>query len=122
MAILIALCTGCTAAQQPMSPQSPAIPFDKQSGYAVLHSFTGSDGSQPMSDLLLYEGSFYGTTAKGGKSGDGTIYKMSLAGDVSLLHSFAGSTDGATPQGGLTNVDGTLYGTTTAGGNFRHAL
>ncbi len=70
--IPIALCAGCTAAQQPMNPQSPAMPLHKQTGYTVLHSFSGGDGSQPMSDLLLYQGNLYGTTAER-RDGEGTL-------------------------------------------------
>jgi uncharacterized repeat protein (TIGR03803 family) len=41
----------------------------------VLHAFAGgSDGSDPRSGLLAFQGAFFGTTAGGGTSGAGTVY------------------------------------------------
>ncbi len=51
----------------------------------------------------------------GGAAIFGTVYKITTAGDETVLHSFGGS-DGQAPIGGLTNFGGTLYGTTSNGG------
>ena len=64
-------------------------------------------------------GSLYGTTSQGGTvtaNGDGTIFKITLAGDETVLHSFEGTPDGQFPQASLIAVKGLLYGTTPNGG------
>jgi uncharacterized repeat protein (TIGR03803 family) len=62
------------------------------------------------------DGSLYGTTTQGGANSRGAIFKATLNGTVTLLHSF-NLTDGAAPQGGLTlAADGNFYGTTPSGG------
>jgi uncharacterized repeat protein (TIGR03803 family) len=78
-----------------------------------------SDGREPGGALVLaLDGSFYGTTMYGGadRYGYGTIFKVSLAGELTTLHAFQ-STDGAYPNGGLIQAfGGDLYGTTFYGG------
>jgi uncharacterized repeat protein (TIGR03803 family) len=87
-------------------------------GLAILHHFTGgTDGGLPQAGLVIgSDGYFYGTTSAGGKSGDGTVFKISSDGALTTLQSFSG-TNGANPQAGL--VQGSIsnfYGTTFAGG------
>jgi len=86
---------------------------------ATLYSFTGgNDGSDPEARLLLgNDGNLYGTTAAGGASGDGTLFKLpATGGSVSTLVQFDGA-NGATPMAGLMQTsDGSLYGTTQDGG------
>ncbi|HTZ97338.1 MAG TPA: choice-of-anchor tandem repeat GloVer-containing protein [Terriglobales bacterium] len=89
----------------------------------TVHVFDYSDGDQPIAGLIqAVDGNFYGTTNNGGNStncaaGCGTIFKMSAAGDLTTLHSFA-NTDGSNPQGRLVQAaNGNFYGTTRAGGN-----
>jgi uncharacterized repeat protein (TIGR03803 family) len=88
--------------------------------FAVLHAFAGgSDGAVPYFSSLLeaQDGNFYGTTQQGGASNKGTVFRMTPAGAVTILHAFAGGADGATPDEPLIQAaDGTLYGTTAAGG------
>jgi uncharacterized repeat protein (TIGR03803 family) len=64
------------------------------------------------------DGYLYGTTAAGGSSSQGTVFRVGFDGTESVLYSFAGgANDGATPSGGLlVGSDGTLYGTTRSGG------
>lgn len=90
--------------------------------FTLLHSFAGgsTDGSQPAGGLLqASDGNFYGTTPLGGAGNLGTVFRMTSAGTVTLLHTFAGGTsDGAKPQDSLIEAkDGNLYGTTSAGGS-----
>jgi uncharacterized repeat protein (TIGR03803 family) len=88
----------------------------------VLHSFAGapSDGQYPYYGALLMdkEGNLYGVTDTGGASGDGTLFKLSKSGKLTLLHSFAGGSDGFLPFGGpVADKDGNLYGTADDGGS-----
>ena len=86
----------------------------------VLHSFAGPpDGDGPNAGLLREKsGDLYGTTAGGGTSGLGTVFKLDKHGKITLLHSFV-NTDGAGPYSTLVqDPAGNLYGTTFAGGDF----
>jgi uncharacterized repeat protein (TIGR03803 family) len=86
----------------------------------VLHSFAGpTDGSYPAAALIQgNDGNFYGTTATGGASGNGTVFKITSAGIETVLYSFTGaSTDGSAPSAALIQgSDGNFYGTTANGG------
>ena len=92
-----------------------------QVSFQVLHTFPAPAGSAPLllSSLVQgTDGNFYGTTNLGGAANLGTVYRMTAAGVVSVLHEFAGgNTDGATPLAALIQAsDGNFYGTTSAGG------
>lgn len=94
---------------------------------------TNADGAAPVAPLALGpDGYLYGTTHGGGKSGSGTVFKVTPNG-VKVLTTlytfspgrliFAGTgeiytnSDGALPFGGLTAApNGYLYGTTSGGG------
>jgi uncharacterized repeat protein (TIGR03803 family) len=62
---------------------------------SLLHSFSGSDGAYPEVDPVRdLAGNLYGVTSQGGGYSScscGTIYKLSPAGDFTVLHSFTGS-------------------------------
>jgi uncharacterized repeat protein (TIGR03803 family) len=47
-------------------------------GFTNLHSFTGADGANPRGGLILEGNVLYGTTWKGGSSGSGTVFSISL--------------------------------------------
>lgn len=87
----------------------------------VLHSFTGTggDGAAPYAGLVGdTAGHFYGTTSFGGAFGFGTVFKVSISGEETVLYSFRGGLDGATPFAGLIlDSAGNLYGTTYWGGS-----
>ena len=91
------------------------------SGYAVLHSFTGTvgDGSYPCGSLVQSGTKLYGMTESDGASDLGTIFSINIDGSgFTLLHSFAGGTgDGMYPNGTLILDGTTLYGMTNNGGN-----
>ena len=80
---------------------------------------TNTTGANPRAALLLgADGNFYGTAYQGGANGYGTVFRMTPAGAVTVLHAFTGpSVDGAFPLGGVVqDAAGTLYGTTESGG------
>jgi uncharacterized repeat protein (TIGR03803 family) len=84
----------------------------------TLYSFDVSDGANPFAGLVQgSDGNFYGTTVAGGaNNGDGTVFKITPSGTLTILHSFNLS-DGAYPYGGLVQgSDGNFYGTTYFGG------
>ena len=88
----------------------------------VLWSFGSSatDGSAPQSALVLdSSGNLYGTTIFGGTFGQGIVFKMTPAGQETVLYNFTGlGGDGAQPYSGLViDGSGNLYGTTFKGGS-----
>jgi uncharacterized repeat protein (TIGR03803 family) len=84
----------------------------------VLYSFGAASGTNPHGELYQGpSGEFYGATAFGGDGGYGTVFKVSAAGDLTVLHAFTAGADGAQPSGPLIQGrDGNLYGTTQFGG------
>jgi uncharacterized repeat protein (TIGR03803 family) len=86
----------------------------------VLYRFTGgADGASPQAGLVIDQaGNLYGTTFAGGiqncaGKGCGTVFKVSPAGQETVLYSFTGGDDGGLPIGGLVmDKTGNLYGTT----------
>jgi uncharacterized repeat protein (TIGR03803 family) len=87
----------------------------------VVYSFDGSAGGpfNPFSGLTLgTDDNFYGTTQGGGTSDDGTIFKMTPSGSLTVLHSFTGLADGSTPKAPpVEGTDGNFYGTAIRGAN-----
>jgi uncharacterized repeat protein (TIGR03803 family) len=83
----------------------------------TLHSFDGGDGNEPTGGVVHASGgNFYGTTAGGGASGYGTVFKVTPSGTLTTQYSFTGS-DGRAPYAGLVQAtDGNFYGTTLVGG------
>jgi uncharacterized repeat protein (TIGR03803 family) len=120
-AALLAACGG----SQPTLSFSPEGLAPQQSAeremFRILHKFGAGDGTNPSAGLIDVEGTLYGTTAKGGSNGYGTVFSLTTSGEETVLHSFGGSGDGAQPAAGLLDVNGTLYGTTSAGGATTNA-
>ena len=101
---------------------------------SVLYSFCAqdncADGASPYAELVFdQKGNLYGTTRTGGAYeycsdvgyGCGVVFKLTLAGKYTLLHTFCeqgnNCTDGASPYAGLVfDRRGNLYGTTEYGG------
>jgi uncharacterized repeat protein (TIGR03803 family) len=91
--------------------------FTPGSPLSTLHSFDGTDGDGPSNLILATDGNLYGTALFGGASlyANGTVFRITLAGTLTLLHSFQGP-DGAYPMGVMQGADGSLYGMTYRGG------
>ena len=92
------------------------------SGYAVLHSFAGSDGNDgrpPLGGLMeATNGMLYGTTYFGGTNDLGTVYGLHKDGTgYTVVYNFLGDGNGGEPFAGLVQgAQGGLYGTTRFGG------
>lgn len=97
--------------------------------FTTLHSFLAptagrvlANGALPASCLTVgKDGYLYGATWAGGDqsrnmTGNGTVFKISTAGELTTLHSFDGS-DGSAPNTLTLGADGNLYGTTLEGGS-----
>jgi uncharacterized repeat protein (TIGR03803 family) len=94
----------------------------------VLHNFCSlrkcADGAHPGRVILGLDGNFYGTTSEGGtsgtgaKSGFGTIFKITRAGGLTVLHNFCGPScgEGTFPSSLIQTTNGTFYGTMENGG------
>lgn len=91
----------------------------------TLHKFGGGngDGNRPQGALFLgFDGNFYGTTVAGGPDNQGTVFRMTPDGALTILYSFtfAQSSNGYNPTAALVKgADGNYYGKATGGGaNF----
>jgi uncharacterized repeat protein (TIGR03803 family) len=90
----------------------------------TLHGFcvepNCADGATPIAGLVrATDGAFYGTTYNGGSNGNGTAFKITPGGKLTVLHRFCQTdcSDGARPVAGLIKGrDGEFYGTTYGGG------
>ncbi len=86
----------------------------------TLHSFNGTDGESPVGNLVqASDGNFYGVTSQTPtNSFAGEIYKMTPAGAVTPLHTFASDdSEGSNIVSGLLAAsDGNLYGVADTGG------
>jgi uncharacterized repeat protein (TIGR03803 family) len=95
----------------------------------TMHSFHGADGAAPDAALVQgTDGNLFGTTNLGGTNnlpacttnngpGCGTVFKITLGGTLTTLHSFD-LVDGYGPFAGLVQgTDGNFYGTTAGGPN-----
>ncbi|HEV2210229.1 MAG TPA: choice-of-anchor tandem repeat GloVer-containing protein [Verrucomicrobiae bacterium] len=94
-------------------------------GFNPIYSFTGADGdgANPYAALVEVDGTLYGTTAYGGSSSNGTVFKLEANGaGYKVLYSFRGEdSDGGHPWAALTGGrEGALYGTTSYGGTSNY--
>lgn len=78
-----------------------------------------ADGSTPVVLIHASDGGLYGTTSQGGANGRGEIFKMTTAGNLTVLYSFcsqANCADGTNPDGLIQASNGNFYGTTMGNG------
>ncbi|HTW32575.1 MAG TPA: choice-of-anchor tandem repeat GloVer-containing protein [Candidatus Sulfotelmatobacter sp.] len=89
--------------------------------FKALYSFCAqtncADGENPFGGLTQgANGNLYGTTNIGGSDGYGTIFELTTAGVLTILHTFE-DTDGGYPVSApILASDGNFYGTTWADG------
>jgi uncharacterized repeat protein (TIGR03803 family) len=90
--------------------------------YTVLYNL-GSKTGDPLnptrqgSFAQARDGNLYSTSQTGGTNGQGTVFRLTPSGAMTVVYSFD-DTHGAQPNGGLTlGTDGYLYGTTYYGGS-----
>src|ERR1700733_3137253 len=112
------------------SNQGVVFKLDKTHMETVLYSFTGgADGAIPVAGLIRdAAGNLYGTTAAGGTSGYGVVFKLDTTGKETVLYSFTGGADGAAggvegsffSAGLIQDPAGNLLGTANGGGFFFH--
>ena len=81
----------------------------------VLYGFDSQSGEYPQGVMAQgRDGNFYSTTPYGGNSNDGTIFKITPQGDLTVLYEL----DSYNGSSGLTlGTDGNFYGATVYGGN-----
>src|ERR1022692_2181121 len=91
----------------------------------TLYSFCSqsgcTDGEGPRAGLVqATNGDLYGTTANGGATNHGTVFKITPGGTLTTLHRFCsqnGCMDGSNPLAGLVQAaNGDFYGTASSGG------
>ncbi len=89
--------------------------------FTTLHSFSASDGVEPIASLLqASDGNFYGTTTALGANYDGTVFKITSEGVFTTLQSFDGN-DGDYVFCALVQApNGSFYGTSYEGGDFTY--
>jgi uncharacterized repeat protein (TIGR03803 family) len=99
---------------------------------SMLHSFVGSpdDGRfsyapviQDAASTARARGNLYGTTEFGGSHNLGTVFKVDINDNSTVLYSFSGP-DGQDPTlaGVVRDLAGNLYGTTFSGGQYGNGV
>ena len=103
--------------------------LDNSGHQTVLYQFTGGAGGGAPTTGVTSDaaGNLYGTLSDGGNinacsgggfTGCGLVYRLSAAGQYTVVYTFNGGTDGAIPGSDvITDAAANLYGTTTYGGN-----
>jgi uncharacterized repeat protein (TIGR03803 family) len=113
---------------QNFANQGTIFAVSPSGGFTTLYMFDNihgvTDGVHPYAGLIQgKDGSFYGTTAFGGTSNAGTVFKFAGS-KTTVLHSFVVQPgqfypDGAAPEDALVQAsDGNFYGTTSTGGTL----
>lgn len=92
--------------------------------FATLQTSVGPETvrSQRFECFGETDGNFYGVTFAGGAVDAGTVFRMDINGNITVLHSFT-RLDGAFPASALIGgKDGSFYGATFNGGHDNGGL
>jgi uncharacterized repeat protein (TIGR03803 family) len=104
------------------NPRGLVYRIDAAGHYEVFHSFTrpvDAHGKSPFQQLTLgRDGAFYGSTHHGGEFGTGTLFRLTLDGELTTLHNFlVPGPEGWFASNPLVEVsDDEFFGATTFGG------
>jgi uncharacterized repeat protein (TIGR03803 family) len=81
--------------------------------FTTVHTFPSNTfvGVNPQPLIQASDGNLYGATATGGANGTGTIYKLTLGGQYTLLYNFPNDYN-SNPIALVEGSDGNLYGAT----------
>jgi uncharacterized repeat protein (TIGR03803 family) len=85
----------------------------------VLHSFSGTDGTNPTGVVIGSDGALYGTTQRGGANDAGSVFRITLSGTFTTLYSFSKNSlsEEVQPSHLTLGNDGNFYGLTAFGGS-----
>src|SRR5580692_2582567 len=124
MKLAFALFLGFSSA---IAAQAQTVSLQELFGFSCPSIYTPCpDGKEPDALILASDGNFYGVaeysnTATGG-AGGGTIFKMTAAGQVTVLYTFPENQstglfpNGYAPDAIAEGSDGMLYGAASVGG------
>jgi uncharacterized repeat protein (TIGR03803 family) len=96
--------------------------------FSLLYGFTGLGTWGPAGSLAFDRaGNLYGTTLISGLDNDGSVFKLTPAGNGNWshtsLHDFTGGSDGGRPYGNVSfDANGNLYGTASQGGVYGYGV
>jgi uncharacterized repeat protein (TIGR03803 family) len=92
--------------------------------FKVLHYFCSLwncvDAPSPSGPIQGIDGNLYGTTRFGGTQNGGVLYKLTLAGEYTVIYNFcslSGCLDGGGPNTIVQDTKGNFFGTTYGGGS-----
>jgi uncharacterized repeat protein (TIGR03803 family) len=96
--------------------------FDPATGKeTVVYSFqkNGTDGMEPVTDLIQWKGVLYGSTSKGGTYDYGTVFAFNpKTGAETVLYSNGYGINDPYENNRLLQMNGTLYGTVPETGDY----
>ncbi len=86
--------------------------------FSVLHTFNATtEGAYPQAGLSVgSDGYLYGATTQGGAAGGGCVFRISTAGEFTLVHAFGAGEGFEAYAPPIQDAAGNLYGTTMLGG------
>ena len=95
--------------------------------FTVLHYFCSAancvDGYEQSTPIQGIDGNLYGTTRLGGAHNGGVLYRLTLAGEYTVIYNFCSLSDcldGGGPNGIVQDAKGNFFGSTSAGGSRRY--
>jgi len=78
--------------------------------FKTVHTLTTAQGLQCQHTTLGSDGNFYAGCNLGGTNNNGTLFKISAGGNLTVLHNVAAATDGLVPDRVIQATDGNFYG------------